>query len=90
MHRFPKTPKNSEDVVALDSLEAFRSFHVISMYVLGVFFFLQILHDIVPSHELMIDFNTMLQKSSKSLNIFALFLSVNLEYYEIVLQPSLY
>lgn len=41
--------------------------------------FFQILHDIVPSHELMIDFNTMLQKSSKSLNIFVLFLYVNLE-----------
>ncbi|NXG42112.1 TAF1A polymerase, partial [Psilopogon haemacephalus] len=27
---------------------------------------LKILHDIVPSHELMIDFNTMLQKSKKS------------------------
>uniref|UniRef100_A0A8C9ENL7 TATA-box binding protein associated factor, RNA polymerase I subunit A n=1 Tax=Pavo cristatus TaxID=9049 RepID=A0A8C9ENL7_PAVCR len=49
---------------------------------------LKILHDIVPSHELMIDFNTMLQKSSKSLNIFALFLYVNLEYYEIVLHSE--
>lgn len=42
-------------------------------------FVFQILHDSVPSHELMIDFNTMLQKSSKSLSIFALFLYVNLE-----------
>lgn len=69
-------------MLLLIQVEVFRSFHIKIMYLdfMWVFLFIfQILHDIVPSHELMIDFNIMLQKSSKSLNIFALFLYVNLE-----------